>query len=289
MDNLHNYIYETAYTTISGIVLNLINKNPDNDICNIIGTLSHDIINNTVIMVYYSLYELYAPKKSMRSHMQSVNGISVLRDDSEYDCNLNAYINNRKLKQASFEEFFKASDVTLPEFYKKFENEEKGKAVKRTQGHKISELQFIQLSLIRKYRIFDAITKNRLQSSKKISNSEFEEIFFPEICSKNSGIYHDISSYSYTEYPNFMKCLNFFTLELNCTFEKNYLAAKSLMKVSDKEKRQNEIFIFRRSNVFEIGYRQYQDSMISGCKKIFDLYNPGFADAEYIYLILLLQ
>lgn len=242
------------------------------------------IYNNSVFVVYRCLYNKYAEKHPIRYYtkMLSFDG-KVERHDAEYNDSIYHYRKIREEKKEDFQKAFGSDFEQITEPFIKYGKEKKGEPVKRRQGQELTQIQYEEVGNIRIYKIFEALSKNRLHSVKKISYNTFKTKYFYEIEGKKGALYKDIIFSGYESSPNFFKCMHFFEIECNCSIEKNYLIAKAVKGISKKEDREKEMTTLLKSNFFaDVLGNKVIDHMVLGCKEILELYSKGIFKAEDI-------
>ena len=242
------------------------------------------IYNNSVFMVYRCLYNKYTEKHPIRYYAKMFSKVGiVLRGDAEYNDSIYQYRKKREAKKEDFQNAFGTDFEQITEPFIKYGKEQKGESVKRKHGQQLTHIQYDEIGKIRKFKIFEALLKNRLHSVKKISYYDFEREYFPEISGKSGSLYEDILFKEYESFPNFFKCMQFFEVEFNCSIEKNYLIAKAVKGISKKEDREKEMTTLLKSNFFvDVLGNKVIDHMVLGCKEILALYSSGVFKAEDI-------
>lgn len=235
-------------------------------------------------MVYRCLYNKYAEKHSIRHYAKMFSKEDIVfREDAEYNDSIYQYRKKREAKQKEFHKAF-GNDVEL--FFEPFivyDKEKKGESVKRKHGQQLTRIQYDEIGNIRKYKIFDALSRNRIHSVKKISYYDFEKEYFPEISGKSGSLYEDILSKEYEFFPNFFKCMQFFEVEFNCSIEKNYLIAKAVKRITKKENREKEMTTLLKSNFFVDAFgNKVIDHMVLGCNELLELYRSGTLNSENV-------
>ena len=240
------------------------------------------IYNNSIFMVYRCLYNKYTEKQTIRHYAKILSSDGkVERHDAEYNDSIYHYRKIRKARKEDFQKAFGADFEQITEPFIKYDEEKSGEPVKRRQGQALTQIQYEELGNIQNYNIFGALLKNRLHSVKKISYYEFEEKYFPEIKGKKGTLYEDILSKEYESSPNFFKCMHFFEIEFNCSIEKNYLIARAVKEISNKEERVKEMTTLLNSNFFVDAFgNKVIDHMVLGCKELLELYSSGIFKAE---------
>lgn len=282
-DSVDDYLKFLDETTIN----DMLKRAPDELYTTVFNKMRDNTRNHCVMLIYYILYRDLAEKKSIRFYVGSENeAINVERSDPEYDKLLSTYKNYRTEKDKIATRFFNVSDDIC--LYRRFETEEKGTKVKRTSGHELSLQDYLECKFLGKYDVFTAIAKNRLADVKKISNAIFEDDIFPQISGTGKGVYQAVLEDEFVNNFNlpavFMRSINFFAIEVNCAFEKNYLVAKTLKHLeADKDTKQREINFFLASNLYVLEGGSFQDYLICGYRELLDLYDYPKVSALFFY------
>ena len=302
-----SYFYKKvkAYTHIILFYLEtyLAATNQNSVVIDMLDGMQDEIEKNCIILLLYQLYYKLSDKKSIRYYAKNtidcnddsfskladeLGGLDnqkikykdrIERDDRLYDESLYTYKTLRKEKDA----YFSHRLTNFTDLYKNFDEPQKDGRLKKLNGQELSYLHFLQMLFIKKYSIFKIMRCSKFYDNKNLSHAEFEDIYFPQVVSKNRGVYYDaISSTRCQSAGAFICAINLFSIEINCHFERNYLMAKavSLLNKSDKAK---EIDTFIHLNCFHDGSGHYQDYMALGYNKIFAQYDYPNVDARDVY------
>lgn len=301
---IYNKIKEYTQIILSNIESYLAATNQKSAVIDILDGIQDEIEKNCIMLLLYQLYYKLSDKKSIRyyvkntidcnddsfsklanelgkcSNVQKIKcKSSIERDDRIYDESLYTYKTLRNEKDAYFSH--RLADFT--DLYKNFDEPQKDGRLKKLNGQELSYLHFLQMLFIKKYSIFKIMRFSKFYDNKNLSHAEFEDIYFPQIVSKNSGVYYDaISSTRCQGAGAFIRTINLFSIEVNCHFERNYLIAKAVSPLHKSDKiKETDVFI--HLNYFQDESGCYQDYMVLGYDKIFAYYDYPNVDSHDIY------
>lgn len=279
LESKHSYIYNTIQKYVGArlrqLVYNISLQNCKPLIIKILMEQEENIVNHCVFVIYYTIFRENSPKNSIRSYLGT-----PLREDAQYDNAIYTYRKYRTAKDAESKAFF---GEDFPAIYKLF-SKQRGKKVDSINGQQLSESTFFELSLQMKYNIFDIFFWGRIQSTKKCSNSNFEDNIFPQI----DDIYSEIAgAFKNSKFPCFMRSVEYYALEVAYHFEKAYRIAEKLkhLKVK-KDIRDTEKNILHHIDIFYDDEHRYCNNLVCGYDVILNLYNFPEVDANDIYDII---
>lgn len=123
------------------------------------------------------------------------------------------------------------------ENYSKPAGLKKGDVLRKQKREYFSLIDKQEIEYQDRYRIFNAVRNKRASSIKKLSNKEFSDLFFPEIKSRNDGLYKDlIVSEKEDATTILINTIHLFNIEFNCRFELCYQIAKLIFPLPKKER-----------------------------------------------------
>ena len=234
-----------------------------------------NVFKHCVFLIYYIIYRETCSKHSIRY----LSGVKD-REDRDYDKTLYAYRKYRELKDEETKKFF--NDENFPGQYNLFSNK-KGEPISSLSGQKISKAGYSELLKLMDHDILKIGQSGAISSSKKCSNIDFEDLFFPQI----QSIYDEIATaYDESEIPYFMRSVEYFALETTQNFEKAYLIAERIKELKcKKEVRDRERNILYDIHMFYNDNHWYANSLVLGYEDILKVYNFPEYDAGDIYSV----
>lgn len=290
---------ECTYLNMQCLAMHSLKEKWKPEIYDTVSDVYEEIKKHCVMLILYALYCEFSEKKSIRQHL--IN-LKTNFEDEELNYNEKCYVDRldetyneavriyqiyRKEKDALAKSFFADRSIKFEGLYKNLDKNEIGKFPPNFSGQELSLLNFLQDQFIGDYSIIRLLRTDKFFSIKNLPHYKFEDIYLPQIKDKNSGIYYDMQfSEIWRSAGMFLRTLNFFVLEANCCFERNYSIAKVLastkMSKNDKEKEKS---IFSQLSFFCDGEHKYQNYMVLGYDKILARYDYENVNASDIYNI----
>ena len=260
----------------------------------IIPKIIPDIRNQVIFEIYYVLYLLCEEKHPIyyfiKKYLKKIgkdNSSAIMSEQKEYYTPLYAYKQFRKNQDETAKQVYNIENIGLYKLLDKLE---------ALEGHELRLLDyyFLKRTTLDSSNIsymLNILKDYRLPNANKVKSTDFKDSFVKGI----DELYQEILTTDYAEFsiPNktyFLRSIDFYQFEKNCSIEMCYNAAYSVSKISKKNKQEKDeaIKVFRHLRIFNQNNNIIQNRAITISKNIFNKYLKGYIscnDVHDIYLI----